>query len=151
MKRILKGAAEWKTSACLLYTGLMVIYLFFCTVSNQQQISLVYLWTLLAASLISSLIQGICFSNWIIKKMRYTWRSLLFITLCLPSLSLIAWKAEWFPLGRLESWVSFIVIFFLIFIIATIGFHIYYQAAGRKYDGLIDQYRRQKEEDDKQP
>lgn len=139
---------EWKRSASLLYTGAMVLYLFFCTIFGHWQISLTMLWTLLAVSLASALIQGICFSSWIIKKMRYTWRSFLFIALFFPLLSFTAWKAEWFPTEQLGSWVLFSAIFLLIFVVMTIGFHIYYRAAGKKYDGLVGRYRRQKEEEE---
>ena len=40
----------------------------------------------------------------------------------------------------------FFGIFFLIFIGMTIGFDIYFRITGRKYDGMIGQYRKQKEE-----
>lgn len=148
MKRFFQGMIEWKRSASLLYTGAMVLYLFFCTIFGHWQISLTMLWTLLAVSLASALIQGICFSSWIIKKMRYTWRSFLFIALFFPLLSFTAWKAEWFPTEQLGSWVLFSAIFLLIFVVMTIGFHIYYRAAGKKYDGLVGRYRRQKEEEE---
>ena len=148
MKRFFQGMIEWKRSASLLYTGAMVLYLFFCTIFGHMQISLTMLWTLLAVSLASALIQGICFSSWIIKKMRYTWRSFLFIALFFPLLSFTAWKAEWFPTEQLGSWVLFSAIFPLIFVVMTIGFHIYYRAAGKKYDGLVGRYRRQKEEEE---
>ncbi len=149
MRRFLQGVMEWKTSTCFLYTGTMFIYLFFSTVFNNQQISLLMLWTLFAVSVAGTLIQGICFSDWIFKKLRYTWRSLLFITLFLPMLMLAAWKAEWFPMERAGAWAMFIGMFFLIFIAMTIGFDIYFRITGRKYDGMIGQYRKEKEETDK--
>lgn len=40
----------------------------------------------------------------------------------------------------------FIGIFFLIFLVMTIGFDIYFRVTGRKYDGLIGQYRKKKED-----
>ncbi len=149
MRRFLHGVMEWKASTCFLYTGTMFIYLFFSTVFDNQQISLLMLWTLFAVSVAGTLIQGICFSDWIFKKLRYTWRSLLFITLFLPMLMLAAWKAEWFPMERAGAWAMFIGMFFLIFIAMTIGFDIYFRITGRKYDGMIGQYRKEKEETDK--
>lgn len=149
MKEFLKGVAKWKTGVCLLYTGAMVIYLFFCTVFGHREIPVGMLWTLLGVSAVSTLIQGLCFSDWIIKKMRYTWRSLLFMVLFLPLLSLAAWKMEWFPTEQLGSWAMFIGIFFLTFLVFTIGFDIYYRATGKKYDGLVGQYRREKENEGK--
>ena len=146
MKKFMDGVMKWKTSACLLYTGSMVIYLFFCLVFDNREVSTAMLWMLLLSCVFGSLIQGICFSNWMIKKMRYTLRSILFVALFLPVLSLIAWKGQWFPTENWGSWVIFIGTFFGIFIVMTIGFDIYFRITGRKYDGLLGQYRREKEE-----
>lgn len=146
MKQFLKNVMEWKASTCYLYTGAMAIYLFFSTVFHHDEISLTMLWTLFAVSVAATLIQGICFSDWIFKKLRYTWRSLLFVALFLPLLSFAAWKGEWFPVEQTGSWVMFLGIFFLIFIAMTIGFDVYFRITGRKYDGMLGQYRRQKEE-----
>ena len=49
-----------------MYTGAMVIYLFFCTLFGHREVSLGMLWGLLAVSVGSALIQGICFSDWLI-------------------------------------------------------------------------------------
>lgn len=146
MKKFMDGVMKWKTSACLLYTGSMVIYLFFCLVFDNREVSTAMLWMLLLSCVFGSLIQGICFSNWMIKKMRYTLRSILFVALFLPVLSLIAWKGQWFPTENWGSWVIFIGTFFGIFMVMTIGFDIYFRITGRKYDGLLGQYRREKEE-----
>ena len=105
------------------------------------------LWALLLASVLGTLIQAVCFSDWIIKNMRYTWRSLLFCVLFLPTLAVLSWKAQWFPAENWESWALFAGIFFAIFFVMTIGFDIYFRLTGRKYDGLLGQYRRQKEEE----
>lgn len=146
MKKFMDGVMKWKTAACLLYTGSMVIYLFFCLIFDNREVSTAMLWMLLLSCVFGSLIQGICFSNWMIKKMRYTLRSILFVALFLPVLSLIAWKGQWFPTENWESWALFIGMFFGIFIVMTIGFDIYFRITGRKYDGLLGQYRREKEE-----
>ena len=86
------------------------------------------------------------FFCWIIKKMRYTRRSLLFVALFLPLLVLMAWRGKWFPMEQAGAWVTFFGMFFLTFIGMTIGFDIYFRITGRKYDGMIGQYRKQKEE-----
>ena len=44
------------------------------------------------------------------------------------------------------AWAMFIGMFFLTFIIMTIGFDIYFRVTGRKYDGMLGQYRKEKEE-----
>ena len=149
MKRFWKGMMKWKTAASLMYTGAMFFYLFFSWLFDNRTVSTTLLWTLLLACIAGSLIQGVCFSDWIIKKMRYTWRSLLFVVLFLPALSFTAWKAEWFPTDNMGAWATFIGMFFLTFLVMTIGFDIYYRITGRKYDGLIGQYRKEKGESGK--
>ena len=135
MKRFFKGVMALKTAVCALYTGAMVIYLFFCLVFDNQEVSVSMLWTLLLACVLGALLQAVCFSDWIIRKMRYTLRSL----------SLLAWKADWFPVEQTGSWVTFIGSFFATFFVMTLGFDIYFRITGRKYDGLLGQYRREKE------
>lgn len=147
MKRFLKGVVAWKTSACMIFTAAVFIYLVFCLIYDTREVSAVMLWGLLGVSVAGSLIQALCFSDWIIKKLRYTWRSLLFVLLFLPMLTLAAWKLEWFPMDESGAWLLFIGIFFLIFLAMTLGFEIYFRITGRKYDGLIGQYRKQKEDE----
>ena len=149
MKQFLKGVVAWKTSACMIFTAAMFFYLFFSLIFDNHEVSTSLLWTLFWASAAASLIQAVCFSQWIIKKMPYTWRSVLFVLLFLPTLALAAWKLNWFPTQRAGAWLLFTGIFFLIFIVMTVGFDIYFRVTGRKYDGLIGQYRQQKEKDEK--
>lgn len=148
MKHFFKGLMEWKLSVCALFTASTFIYLVFCLIYGQREVSTAMLWGLFWVSAAASLIQAVCFSDWIIKKLRYTWRSLLFVLLFLPVLTLAAWKNRWFPMDQAGAWAMFIGVFFLIFLGMTVGFDIYFQIAGRKYDGWIGQYRKKKEEDE---
>lgn len=148
MKKFLRGVVEWKTSACMMFTAAVFIYLFFCLIYDTREVSTSLLWGLFWVCAAGSLIQAVCFSEWIIKKMRYTWRSVLFVALFLPLLSLAAWLMDWFPTDIPGAWAIFVGIFFLIFIVMTVGFDIYFRVTGRKYDGLIGQYRKQKEKDE---
>ena len=146
MKRFMQGVMAWKTSTCFLFTGSMVIYLVFCLVFGQEAVTTRQLWSLLLACVLGALIQGVCFSDWVIKKLRYTLRSMLFVALFLPALALTAWWADWFPAEEAGAWLVFIASFFVIFVTMSIGFDIYFRVTGRKYDGLLGQYRREKEE-----
>lgn len=148
MNNFLKGIVKWKLSACAMFTAAMFIYLCFCLIYDNREVSTALLWGLFWVSAAGSLLQAVCFSDWFIKKLRYTWRSLLFVLLFLPVLTFAAWKLEWFPADRVGAWVMFVGIFFLIFLVMTIGFDIYYRVTGRKYDGLIGQYRKTMEEEE---
>ena len=79
MKKFLKGVVEWKLSACAIFTAAVFFYLLICLFFGARQVSTSTLWGLFWASVAGSLFQAVCFSDWIIKKLRYTWRSLLFV------------------------------------------------------------------------
>ena len=147
MKKFLKDVVQWKLSACAIFTAAMFIYLCFCFIYGTDQVSTALLWGLFWVSVVGAFFQGVCFSDWLIKKLRYTWRGLLFVLLFLPTLAFAAWKMEWFPVDQTGAWITFIGIFFLIFLVMTVGFDIYFQVTGRKYDGLIGQYRKKKEDE----
>lgn len=146
MKQFFKGLIECKLSACAMFTAAVFLYLCGCLVYGNREVSTALLWGLFWVSAAGAVIQALCFSDWIIKKMRYTWRSLLFVLLFLPVLSLAAWKTKWLPADQAGAWVLFIVIFFLIFLVMTVGFDLYFRVTGRKYDGLLGQYRKEKED-----
>lgn len=150
MKKFLKGLVAWKMSACAIFTAAVFLYLVFCLIYDTREVSTAMLWGLFWVSAAGSLFQAVCFSNWLIKKLRYTWRSLLFVLLFLPVLALVAWRTGWFPADQVGAWAMFIGIFFLIFLVMTVGFEIYFRITGRKYDGLIGQYRKQKEQDEEE-
>lgn len=148
MKKFLKGLIEWKMSACAMFTAAMFIYLCFCGLYNTQEVSTAMLWGLFWVCAAGSLIQAVCYSDWIIRKLRYTWRSLLFVLLFLPVLYFAARKLQWFPMDHKGAWLLFVGIYLVIFVVMTVGFEIYFQVTGRKYDGLIGQYRKKKEEEE---
>ncbi len=149
MKNFLKGVVKWKLSACAMFTAAMFIYLVFSWLYGADQVPTAALWGLFWASVVGSLLQAVCFTDWLIKKLRYTWRSVLFVLLFLPALSMIAWRTGWFPADQVGAWGMFIGSFFLTFLVMTVGFDIYFRFTGRKYDGLIGQYRMKKEEDER--
>ena len=149
MKVFLQRFVEVKVAACKLFTASVVLYLYFSALFGSREVPVLALWGLLLVSLAGAVIQAVCFTDWIIKKMRYTRRTLLFLLLFYPTLSFAAWKMGWFPVQDARAWAVFTGSFFLIFLAMTAGFDLYFQITGRKYDGLIGQYRRQKEEEEK--
>lgn len=145
MKKFLLFWVEWKTSVCLMFTGTTLLYLAFCLFYGQGQVSARMLWTFLLISAVGTLLQSLCFTELVIRRMRYTWRLALFCLLFFPLLALIAWGFQWFPMDG-GSWLVFAGIFLLIFLVMTAGFEIYFRATGRRYDGLLGQYRKEREE-----
>lgn len=144
MKKFLQWVMEWKTAACLMFTATVLLYLLACPFLGETAISTSLLWSFLLISAIGTLIQWLCYTDRIIRKMGYTRRSMLFCLLFFPLLALLAWVFQWFSI-TVGGCLLFTGIFVSIFVAMMIGFEIYFRVTGRKYDGLLGQYRRQRE------
>jgi len=148
MKKTWSCLGGWLSGASIMFTSTVVIYLAFCLHYGQKLMEISLLWTFLLVSVLGALAQWICFTELLFKKMRYTLRLALFVLFFYPLLSLVAWKGKWFPMTA-DSWLMFTGLFLGIFAAMTAGFEIYYRTAGRKYDGILGQYRREKNENEK--
>lgn len=137
MKRFLEGVLEWKTYACMMFTGCAVVFGAAAYFLGWKSIPLSVLTQLLFISVIGSLLQGIMFTEWVIKSMVYPVRLILFAVIFLAVLSIFAWKGEWFPAEEFGSWITFAGIFLFIFAVMTVGYEIYFRITGKKYDGLL--------------
>ena len=69
----------------------------------------------------------------------------LFAALFLPVMVLMAVFMRWFPLENPGAWLLFIGLFVAVFAVMTLGFEVYFRIVGRRYDGLLGQYRLQRE------
>lgn len=137
MKKFMEGVLVWKTYACMMFTGSVIVFWMLAYFWKWDGISLAVLAQLFFLSVIGSLLQGIMFTEWLIKSMIYPVRLLLFAVMFLAVLSVFAWKGRWFPVGEFGNWLTFAVIFLVIFAVMTAGYEIYFRLAGKKYDGLL--------------
>lgn len=144
MKKYLEGVMEWKTSASLLFSGSVILCIMIRLFLGKAEIPIPMLLSLLIVSAVGTFIQLLAFSNLIIKKMRYSLRMILFVVLFFALLTANAVFFQWFP-SEMGGWLAFTGIFLVVFIGMTTGFEIYFRVTGRKYDGLLGQYRQQRE------
>lgn len=145
MKNFLKHTLEWKINTCLFFTASVLIVMAILFFTGSKTIDIAIIFSLLLMSMCGTILQGIAFTDLLFHRLRYSLRLLLFAGLYAPILILLATIFKWFPQGNLISWLVFIGIFALISIGMTVGFEIYYRVQGKKYDGLLGQYRKQKE------
>ena len=129
----------------IMFTGSMIIFMIISLLLKNESIEITTILSILLFSILGSLIQCIAFTNFLIKKASYSTRLIIFIIPFLAVLSICAICFNWFPKDNIGSWVTFIIIFIAIFIIMTIGFEIYFRVVGKKYDGLLGQYKKEKE------
>lgn len=148
MKKLMKGVLEWKTGVCLAFTASMLIYVVIALLMGEKQIEATSIFAMLTLCMVGSFVQYLCFTDNIIKNMRYTRRLLLFGVLFLPLLTVIAVVFGWFPAYKPGAWLLFLGLALVVLAAMTLGFELYFRVAGRKYDGLLGQYRKQHEADD---
>ena len=141
MKKWFKHLMEWKTGACLSYTAAVLIYAVVSLLFGEKNVSITVLFELLALCLAGSLLQYVTFTDAVIKKMRYSLRIIVFTLPFFALMTLCAVVFDWFPKGEPFAWVMFFIIFVLVLALCTAGFEIYYRATGRRYDGLLGEYR----------
>ncbi len=142
MKDFLKGVLIWKTYACMMFTGSVTVFWVAAYFLGWKGIPLGVLLQLLLLSVVGSLLQGVMFTERLIKSMAYPARLLLFAVTFLAVLSVFAWKGKWFPAGEFGNWLTFAVIFLAVFAVMTAGYEIYFRLAGKKYDGLLGERQR---------
>ena len=142
MKHFLTSALRVKTLACMIFTAAvlisMILHLFF----PDWDITPALLWQSLLISVVGSLLQWLFYSDDVIKTLRYSIRSLLFAPIFFLFIAGCAVLFHWFPMEYASSWLIFTGIFILVFLGFTVGFSIYYRITGRKYDEILDGFKK---------
>ena len=145
MKNFLEGVAEWKSWAAMCFSGAMVLYIVIAMFLGQSEIAIHEIIALIIISSGGTFFQYLAFGPRMIKHMRYSLRMVVFALPFLALLSATAYFFQWFPRDG-GHWFVFIGIFLLAFVGMTVSFEIYFKATGKKYDGLLGQYRQRKGE-----
>lgn len=141
MKKFVKVMAEFKKWVCLCFTGQITLYAAFSLIFDKPVMDCVKVFELLGISLAVSLLQFLFFSGHVIKKLRYSLCLTLFSLLLVGELSLCAVIFHWFPLENSGAWFFFVGAFLVCLLVFTLRFEIYFWAAGKKYDGLLGEYK----------
>ncbi len=145
MKKIVNAVMEFKTWLCLCFTGSVLIYALCAMLFGNGTIECGEVFQLLAVSAGITLLQWLCFTGTVFKKLRYSLRMLIFAVPTIGLLSLFAKVFHWLPEDKPEVWITFLLAALIAFAGISIGFEIYFWAAGKKYSGLLGQYRQKQE------
>lgn len=146
MKRFLDIVMPMKTAACYCYCGTLCYYMAVAFFLGWEGISLSMLFSLLLVCVAAGGLQVLAFTDLVIKKLAYGWRLVVFVVPFFTVLTAIALGFGWFPSQEAGAWGLFALIFLSIFLIACVGFEIYFRLSGKKYDGLLGQYRKAKKD-----
>ncbi len=145
MKNFLDRVVEWKTGACFMFTGSMIVYLITAFIWDIEITRLIVL-SIFALTVVGSFLQFLAFSDAIIKSAKYSLRLVIFAVPFFAIILACAYFFRWVPTNMgLSPWFIFGGVFIFILIALTIGFEVYYRITGKKYDGLLGQYKKSKE------
>jgi len=145
MRKFVENVLEWKTAAALMFSASIFLCAIIMLFMGETSIPISIIASLAIVSGVGMFLQHLAFTDRIIKKMRYTMRIIVFAIPFLALLAANAWFFQWFYVGNMSYWLAFAAIYLIVFIGGTVSFEIYYRTMGRKYDGLLGQYRKQKE------
>jgi len=148
MKNFFESVLEWKTAAALFFSASVFLCAMIMLFMGEDSVPIPVLASLLIVSMGGTFLQMLAFTGRIIKKMRYTIRMIVFAVPFLALLAANAYFFRWFPVEAGVHWLLFMGIFLVTFVGGTAAFEIYFHAMGKKYDGLLGQYRRQKESEE---
>jgi len=145
MKNFAEAVHEWKTAAAMMFSASIVLYIVITLFLGESLVPVAAIISLLIVSGIGTFLQFLAFTGRIIKKMRYSARIVVFAVPFLVVLLISAFLFNWVPVGEALPWLVFIGIYLVVLIGGTIAYEIYYHAMGKKYDGLLGQYRKQRD------
>jgi len=146
MKKFFEGLLEWKRATALMFSASVVICAVIVLFTGETSIQISVLASLLVVSAGGTFLQQLAFTDYIIKEMRYPARMVVFLIPFAILLMANVWFFRWLPIESTVHWLMFSGIFLVVFVGGTISFEIYYRAMGKKYDGLLGQYHKQREQ-----
>jgi len=147
MKNFFNAVLEWKSAAALIFSASVIICAIIMIFLGETMISITVLASLLIVSGIGTFLQQLAFTDNIIKKMHYSLRMIVFAIPFFLLLAANAWFFQWFIADDSTLWLLFSGIYLVVFIGGTVSFEIYFHFMGKKYDGLLGQYRKQRDLD----
>lgn len=148
MKKFFQFVVEFKSWLSLCFTAAMLIFLTISWIVGERTVEIPLLFQIFLLSVGGTLLQFVFFSGRVIKKMRYSLRLLLFAFPMLALVTAFAVWCDWVPMENPGAWVLFLVSFLVSFALICAGFEFCFWVTGKKYDGLLGQYR---EKQKKQP
>lgn len=144
MKKAVEIIVAVKNIAAMAFTGMVMLYMVFGELFGLTSISFSLIWQAIFIALICGVLQFIAFSDYVIKKMKFSRRSLLFIVPLYAAISAFAVCFSWFPISA-PGWGLFTVIFFVIFAIMAAAFEAYFRITGNRYTQMLNIYKTKQE------
>lgn len=146
MKKFWKAVLAMKTAVCCCYCAAVCVYMAVGFCLGWESLSIAMLFSLLLVCAAAGILQVLAFTELIIKGLAYGWRMVLFAVPFFAVLTAAALGFHWFPPEVGGAWITFAAIALAIFVAVSAGFELYFRLSGKKYDGLLGQYRKNREQ-----
>lgn len=145
MSGVCRWIRAWISGTGLMFSTCVVIYGAIGLATGREAVPLRVLISLLLAAGAGTLLQLLFFSPRPFRRMRYSLRLLCFSLAYLPCLAGLALAFSWFPPLEPRRWLEFFGLFLAILGIVTAAFEVSYQIKGKKYTGLLGQYKKNRD------
>jgi hypothetical protein len=147
MKKFTETLVAIKSVAAFVFVAQIMMYVVGMMITGYANaMPFSFIWQALALSLITALLQYLCFDDRVIKKMRYSLRIVLFAVPLFAVLSSFALIGRWFPADRAGAWLLFAIIFLVVLVVITVAFEVYYRVTGKRYTDRLQSFRSSEKE-----
>lgn len=141
MKRFSEIVIQVKTIACIIFTAIALVFTLAGLLLGIQAVSIWRVPQIALLSFFFALLYFICFSNLLFKKLSYFKRVFMMAGPLFLIQTLCIWLFGWFNFSNLRALGVYCGIFVLCLVGCMVGFYVYYRFTGRRYDGLLEEYR----------
>jgi len=141
MKKLFEVSVAIKSVAAMVLAGQIFLFVIIGSFFGLSSMDFSFIWQAIAIAAITAIIQYIAFTEDVIKKMRYSLRLVVFSIPLYAILATFVVIFRWFP-ANIYTWLTFTLIFLLIFGAMNAAFEIYTRVTGKKLNECLNAYNR---------
>lgn len=128
---------------CIAFTIFMLMSMVFGMIFADEQAKqgILYCWTIAGAMLAAVIMQLVFFTPFVIRKMSYALRAVLFGVCFYGVLAALAVAFDWFPADMPEAWISFTITYLVILALLTVVFTSFYRREMKQLNEKLAEYK----------
>lgn len=140
MKNMREFAWRAVQSISVMFAGYAFVWIVWMACAGRWVAARPVASMLLTACLFGGM-QQVCFGGAFFRRWSYGARWLLYAAVTMPLMGILAWAFEWIPGGSLRDWAVLYAAAMGVLAAVTLVFELSFRRQGRRYDGLLGQYR----------
>lgn len=128
---------------CIAFTIFMLMSMVFGMIFADEQAKqgILYCWTIAGAMLAAAIMRLIFFTPFVIRKMSYPLRTVLFGVCFYGVLAVLGAAFDWFPADEPVAWISFTVIYLVTLALLTVIFSALYRRETKRLNEKLVEYK----------